>query len=369
MVNQDWIEWKDLIDLGLKDFQFFDYLKVGLQPYKKHTRKAIHCPYEHHAYRHKLNRLEEIEWLLNSFTDLADLESKVEETKPYTFYAKHDSPFVEDFFSKYRNNVYMRPVANRGYPINSMILQKLKTCRDELTEEKSEIKNDELKAIVKDDPDLHSWRYFVLPSDKECEKIKSDLIEKAVFKKDAALNIKNELSITDLEIKKEQKRTVFPCEPGTKWEDIRITLISEETVRIKTPSSEDRSFGYSDLGLKYERNNKPKKLWTYLKAFAKAQGVISAKTFNDDPELKKDLIIYASKLNKHMQRFFGIEESIFTSHYKKIIKDKKPTKGYQTKIMFSDATQIVGTKPKTKEQSQSDEIGETFQKFAEHEKF
>lgn len=157
------------------------------------------------------------------------------------------------------------------------------------------------------------------------------------------------------------KEKILKCGPGTKWKDIHITLISDDTVEIKTPSDKER-FGYQKLGLRGNREDgKPKKLWAYLTCFAKAQGVISAKTF-DDPELKKDLITYASKLNKYLQGLFGINESIYKGHYKKKMR-------YDTKIMFSDATQIVGTKTKNKEQSKSEEIGEMFQKFEEHEKF
>ena len=142
------------------------------------------------------------------------------------------------------------------------------------------------------------------------------------------------------------------------WDLFQITLISDDTVKIKTPFGENR-FGYRDLGLEYEKANKPKRVWTYLKVFAKAQGIISAKTF-DDPELKKDLITYASKLNKYLQGLFGINESIYKGHYKKQMR-------YDTKIMFSDATQIVGTKPKNKEQNKLEEIGEMFQEFEEYD--
>ena len=141
-----------------------------------------------------------------------------------------------------------------------------------------------------------------------------------------------------------------------------------------------------DLGLNDTRDGKPRKLWMYLRIFAKAQGIIFAETF-DEPELKqyrKYLPVYASKLNKHLQELFGIKESIYTSHYKKkkplpgerarlqnghLGKKIKRKVGYETNIMFSDVTQFVGTKPKPKEQSKSEEIGEMFQGFGEYEKY
>ena len=43
MVNQDWIEWKDFEKKEkIKDFQFFDYLKEGLQSYDKYEKTPIY---------------------------------------------------------------------------------------------------------------------------------------------------------------------------------------------------------------------------------------------------------------------------------------------------------------------------------------
>ena len=125
----------------------------------------------------------------------------------------------------------------------------------------------------------------------------------------------------------EVKNHKLTVPPGTRWEDIKITLISNDTVRIKTPDSEKR-FTYSELGLLDERTgDRPTRLWGLLKIFAQNQGVFSADNTDYDPKLPD-----ATKaLNKHLKEFFGINDSIFKGHYKK-------ERGYKTKILFGDQT-------------------------------
>ena len=122
----------------------------------------------------------------------------------------------------------------------------------------------------------------------------------------------------------------FPCNPVTKWEEVKITLIENETVRIETPQGSDR-FSYHELGMSDKRSgNKPTMLWALFKLFAKNQGDISPTNDEYVPKLPDT----AKRLNKHLQNLFKIPESIFTDHYKSL-------KGYKTKILFSDQTQVI----------------------------
>ena len=115
----------------------------------------------------------------------------------------------------------------------------------------------------------------------------------------------------------EQKNKVFPCEPGTKWGDVKITLTGDDTVRVKTLQGEG-VFSYHQLELADGRipSGKATILWTLLKSFAKNNGFISPNTDDYDPKLPDT----AKRLNKHLQKLFGIEESIYTDHYKKLKK-------------------------------------------------
>ena len=77
----------------------------------------------------------------------------------------------------------------------------------------------------------------------------------------------------DLDVFKEKK--IFPCKPGTKWDDVKITLTGDDTVRIKTPQGEG-VFSYHQLELADRRIPKGKAtiLWTLLESFAKNNGFI-----------------------------------------------------------------------------------------------
>ena len=124
-----------------------------------------------------------------------------------------------------------------------------------------------------------------------------------------------------------EQKTIFPCEPGTKWEDVTITLVANDTVRIKTPQGEGR-FSYHELGMSDKRSSgKNTALWALLKFFAKNGGFISSQ----NPNYDRDLPDTTKRLNSHLKKLFGIEESIYTGHYKKV-------KGYKTRISFRDRT-------------------------------
>lgn len=119
-----------------------------------------------------------------------------------------------------------------------------------------------------------------------------------------------------------------PCESGTKWENIKITLIDNDTIRIETPKR-NGLFSYHELGMSDKRDgSKPTQIWLLLKLFAKFTGRIDSKTDKYDPK-RPDI---AKRLNKHLKDLFGIKESIYMYHY-------KTHKAYITKLVFSDQTE------------------------------
>lgn len=120
----------------------------------------------------------------------------------------------------------------------------------------------------------------------------------------------------------------FGCPVGTKWEDIKITLIDDDTVRLETPNVNGR-YSYHDLGMSDKRSgNRPTVIWVLLKLFAKYQGEISR---NSDVDYDPKLTDNVKRLNKHLKGLFGIDDTIFLAHYKK-------NGAYKTKIFFSDQT-------------------------------
>lgn len=119
----------------------------------------------------------------------------------------------------------------------------------------------------------------------------------------------------------------FLYEPETKWEDIKITLIDNNTVRIETPKV-NSLFSYHELGMSDKRDgSKPTQIWLLLKSFAKFTGRIDSETGRYNPK-RPDI---AKRLNKHLKDLFGIKESIYKYHYKK-------HKAYITRIIFNDQT-------------------------------
>ena len=137
----------------------------------------------------------------------------------------------------------------------------------------------------------------------------------------------------DKEEQNEKRKAPFPCPPGTEWNEVWLTLVDEDTVRIETPGGKGR-FTYHELGMKNKRGRNKEgddrtALWTTLKALCKCRGEISSDTPMHDRRPSRNM----HDLNKHMQKLFGIEDSIFIDHYKR-------AKGYHTKVRLSDQTTV-----------------------------
>lgn len=120
----------------------------------------------------------------------------------------------------------------------------------------------------------------------------------------------------------DKRKPVFPCEPGVKWEEIKFTLISDDTVRIATPESTE-NFSFQELGMMDKRTDAPKADWHFLKIgiiaggstgpgefdYSKYNTTRSGKIRSTDPYK------IASNLNKHLQGLFKINESIYVKPY------------------------------------------------------
>lgn len=133
---------------------------------------------------------------------------------------------------------------------------------------------------------------------------------------------KPEQSKTLAENNRQKRKPVFPVPDGTKWEDISISLLAHDMVSVKTLQDEGR-FTYHTLGMVDGRKgDQPTEIWNLLKVFAVKGGYLSSGSVSIN-----DLPGKAKRLNSHFKKLFGINESIFTGHYKK-------EKGYRTRIRF-----------------------------------
>jgi hypothetical protein len=209
--------------------------------------------------------------------------------------------------------------ANRRWAIHKMQLDRAKG-RDQKPE------ND-----ISMHPDGYYGISLNLPQDEEKAKEKLNEMLTFYFERSELDKLFNKTisSVTPSEETTERDSRVIPCKPGTKWDDIKITLIDDHNVRIEVHQSKDR-YHYSALKMADQRDGKPSMLWELLKIFAKNEGFITSKFPEYDPRFPDT----AKRLNKHMKQLFGISGSIYQGHYKTM-------KGYKTKIFFSDQTKVV----------------------------
>lgn len=148
-----------------------------------------------------------------------------------------------------------------------------------------------------------------------------------IFKTDDVLRFEQDRGLC--KSNKPGKVKPFPCEAGIKWEDVKITLIPNDTVRIETPQGKGR-YTYHELGMAHIMSGKPKEVWHTLVLFAINQGIFP-QNYVYHKSVMKALPEKAKHLNSHLKKLFGLEESIFKHHYKK-------HKRYETRIFFSDRT-------------------------------
>jgi hypothetical protein len=124
-----------------------------------------------------------------------------------------------------------------------------------------------------------------------------------------------------------KRQKILPCEPGTKWNEVEITLVSHETVEITTPQAKQK-YHFSQLGFQDKRQGDVStRLWKLLKYFCEFSGRITSETqlagINDLSKARSDL-------NKKLQDFFRIKEN-FCKRYNN--KD-----GWVAKCSFGDKT-------------------------------
>ena len=147
-----------------------------------------------------------------------------------------------------------------------------------------------------------------------------------VFKTDDVLRFEQDRGLYKSNNPEEVKP--FPCEAGTKWKDVKITLIANDTVRIETRQGKGR-YTYHVLGMADKRpGDKPKGVWVTLKLFASNQGIFPQENQKVN---EKNLVEKAKHLNSHLKKLFGIKERIYKHFYKKL-------RRYETIIKFSDQT-------------------------------
>jgi hypothetical protein len=276
----NWISFHELLNRWkIEKFEIVEYLKMGLQPYSKTSGKPIDCP-------------------------------------------RHLGPIYESAIKT--GSEILSEAESFGRELNEY---------EQLSVRWKEICEKELEDIKKDDPTFVSWKWLDYPGENAeyADEYFNNLfsyLDEAIFNIDNVLKFEEKRKLIAREENSEANyQNVFPCKPGTKWKEIKITLIENELVEIKTPQGKGQ-FSCHDLGMSDKRTvNRPTILWSLFKLFAQNHGYISSTNDKYVPLLPDT----AKRLNKHLQTVFNINERVFTAHYKK-------EKGYRTKIFFSDQT-------------------------------
>jgi hypothetical protein len=143
----------------------------------------------------------------------------------------------------------------------------------------------------------------------------------------------------------EKHESFLPVPEGIKWEDITITLSSNEHIKVSCNDKEER-FTFGELGFTDKRKgDKLTKLWIYLKEIIKHGGDL---TWKNTSEYNDQLVKDASRLNIHLKKLFGIEDNIYTGHFRK--KNADGMTGYQLRFTTIDNLEY------SKDKEESDEL-------------
>jgi hypothetical protein len=111
--------------------------------------------------------------------------------------------------------------------------------------------------------------------------------------------------------------------PGaTRWNEIRISLVDSQTVRIDLPGVSVRRT-YVDLGMAHSKNRQPRRVWELLVELCEGHGIFLSTRFGSADATKK----LVSRLGGELGAIFGLTETAFHPY--------RPTEGWQTRFQAS----------------------------------
>jgi len=214
--KKNWFAWQDLLDhCQLMDFEILGWFQKGLQPCSK-PGIPIHCPLEHHAFKHLLYLQERMDWhpLRRAKPRVASLEyclgvfntwlSTLFATKLVepVWMADDKSTFVDYLIDCGLHRYH----DSDGFLISSEEIQLLKKMITNLDEEYERI-DSEIASIVSDEPTLDGpwtednwpskglkWKYLAIPrSDEDVQKlIREAGLEESIFSREHPIQLLQE---------------------------------------------------------------------------------------------------------------------------------------------------------------------------------
>ena len=333
--------------LKLSDKDLWDFVKAGkLQPFIKNNgmnfnygKDPMSGSYSYHpTFPDKIIR---------KYIELKSLRNKISENEEYLSKSDEEHWKEKEGYCRYHE---INPGKKEDYIDYVAKLKRRSQAELDELKPKAHMLEEEFKDIARLYENFTDTHF----SDLIRENFLEDIKVHAYYRRDQIEALLNQSSNT--ETLKTQKG-LLPCPKGTQWENIKITLIADDTVRIKTPQGEER-FTYSELGFSDKRKgDSPTVLWVQLTEFAKHKGIISGK----DSKYIKQLPIIAKRLNKHLQELFGLPDTIYKAHYRKYHK-------YETKIQFQDSREPMHKRPDAEPlKNDIEEIFQEGQRYYIHE--
>lgn len=180
------------------------------------------------------------------------------------------------------------------------ILRFTKIIGEKVAEQEAEIriKDEKMEKALSDFRKTIEDRYL-----KIIEKRKQEPTPKPQPKKEPLEVIIREGSKIAIEKAEEEKKYRFPHKlpRGTKWENITIKFLDDDTVHISTKGKE-HSQNFKDMGLE-GKGGKPSVLWIFLRVLAMYSGEIKASDDKKDDSYKKQ----KQSLSEALESYFGLD--------------------------------------------------------------
>lgn len=128
---------------------------------------------------------------------------------------------------------------------------------------------------------------------------------------------------TKSEQKKAKKQSTYPktIPAGTRWENITMRFLDDETVEIRLAGNVHNT-GYADMGFADNRKNgqPPNLQWAFLKALAESNGSMKASDGNASDNYKQ----HKHRLSKRLMAYFSLDTDPFREY--------TPQTGYDLKM-------------------------------------
>jgi hypothetical protein len=124
---------------------------------------------------------------------------------------------------------------------------------------------------------------------------------------------------------------------ASRWNEIAISVVDPQTVRIDLPAGRSHRRTHVDLGMAHAQNREPTRVWDLLVAFCEGHGALQTSRFGSVEGTKK----LVSRLRVALREAFGLREDPFHPY--------RRGEGWRTRFVASPD----GTSPASPDRSRS----------------